>query len=61
MSNMYNVSVRLNEEDNKMLEEMLTRLNSRTVGKVTKADILRTALKEFMARELTADKQNKKK
>lgn len=48
MYHLHNVSARLSKEEHDKLEQAIEILNKRTIAKVTKADVMRTAINEFV-------------
>ncbi|MFR7272466.1 hypothetical protein ACLVL5_06200 [Streptococcus pneumoniae] len=42
------MSARLSKEEHDKLEQAIEILNKRTIAKVTKADVMRTAINEFV-------------
>ncbi|UTV34854.1 hypothetical protein [Bacillus altitudinis] len=57
MYQLHNVSARLSKEEHDKLEQAIEVLNKRTIARVTKADVMRTALNEFVNKVLT-DEEN---
>lgn len=53
----HNVSVRLSKEDFERLEKAIEILNKRTIAKVTKATVMRTAINEYV-NKIIADEEN---